>query len=469
MKLINNIKGLFLAVSVAVTALGLTSCKDEPDKYESTSGKPTIDYIRCLSSETKTNQDTEETVYTTGQLVESASPQSTLCLVGSNLRSIVEMYFNDKKAVLNSSYITDNTLIVDVPKNIPSKVTNKIYMVTADKDTVSYDFEVIIPAPVISTMGCEYAKAGDEQTLVGQYFIDDPGTPLRVFFKNAAGADLEAKVKKISEDYTTVTFTVPEGAVEGAVKVTNVYGTATSPFHYLDTRGILFDFDGGGQMMEISGGKVGHGWHSVLCVTDDPDSPTGNYIQLGDGSAAMDDETWDDGNFSFEYWPGAWQEPEPFTDTYGHKLTDIVDFTDWENMALKFELNASEWSAAALQIIFAGVTDVSYGNGGVLDTNGTVLGGCNNTYISGEVVPRALYRPWTTTASGKFSTDGKWITVTIPLKSSLVYSYKGATPSGSVSKDSFASLCMFLCGGGVAGNPCTPVLKIDNIRVVPNK
>ena len=466
MKLINNIKGLFLAVSVAVTALGLTSCKDEPDKYETAGGKPTIDYVRCLSSEIKTNQDTESTVYTNGQLVESASPQSTLCLVGSNLRSIVEMYFNDQKAILNSSYITDNTLIVDVPKNIPSEVTNKIYMVTADKDTVSYDFQVIIPGPSISTMGCEYAKAGDTQTLVGQYFIDDPGTPLKVFFKDANGADLQADITDISSDYTTITFKVPEGAVEGAVKVTNVYGEATSAFHYLDTRGILFDFDGGGQPMEISGGKVGHGWHSVICQSDDT-SITGNYIQLGDGATTMDDSTWDDGNFSFEYWPGNWEDPESFSATYGHKLNDVVDFTDWENMSLKFELCASNWSAAALQIIFAGVTDVSYGNAGVKDADGNVLGGCNNSYISGEAVPRALYRPWTT--SGTFDTKGEWITVTVPLKSSLVYSYSGAAPTANVSKDSFASLVMFLCGGGVTGEACTPVLKIDNIRVVPNK
>ena len=43
-------KGLLLAVAV-ISSMTLTSCKDEPDKYKSTDGHPTIKYIRCMSSE----------------------------------------------------------------------------------------------------------------------------------------------------------------------------------------------------------------------------------------------------------------------------------------------------------------------------------------------------------------------------------------------------------------------------------
>ena len=53
---------------------------------------------------------------------------NTICLVGENLRSVYELYFNDQKAILHTSYITDHTLMVDVPKEIPSVVTDKIYM-----------------------------------------------------------------------------------------------------------------------------------------------------------------------------------------------------------------------------------------------------------------------------------------------------------------------------------------------------
>ena len=58
---------------VAATGLMLTSCKDEPDKYEITDGLPSVEYIRCMSSEVKGNNDAADTHYTTGELVESAS------------------------------------------------------------------------------------------------------------------------------------------------------------------------------------------------------------------------------------------------------------------------------------------------------------------------------------------------------------------------------------------------------------
>ena len=176
-------KGFFLMLA-ATAGLMLTSCKDEPDKYEVAGGLPTVNYVRCLSSEIVGNNDDADMHYTNGELVTSASPQSILCLVGSNLRSVYELYFNDQKAILNSSYITDNTLIVSVPRTIPEEVSDKIYMVTSSQDTVTYDFSVVIPAPSISSMSCEYAEAGSKASLYGNYFIDDPNVPLTVTFPN---------------------------------------------------------------------------------------------------------------------------------------------------------------------------------------------------------------------------------------------------------------------------------------------
>jgi hypothetical protein len=69
-----------------------------------------------------------------------ASLKSIICLVGDNLTSIKELYFNDQKAQLNTSYITSHTMIVQIPDNIPEEVSDKIYMVTAAQDTVEYGF-----------------------------------------------------------------------------------------------------------------------------------------------------------------------------------------------------------------------------------------------------------------------------------------------------------------------------------------
>ena len=417
----------------------MSSCDDTPDAYEVAGGTPTVDYIRCLSSEIKGNNDDANTLYTNGQLVTSASPQAVLCLVGSNLRSVYEMYFNDKKAILNSSYITDNTLIVSVPSSVPSLVTDKIYMITKNQDTVSYDFSVVIPAPQLSAMSCEYAAVGDEVTFTGNYMVDDPNTPLTVTFRNADGKDIEAHIKSIAEDYTSCVAIVPEGAAEGPVSMTSIYGTTASSFRYLDTRGMLFDFD------DIV--RSNHGWHAQTITTDET-AIKGNFLQFGTGDAALagSGDTWDDSHFHFEYWAGNWADPE----TYAFIPSDYP------------------WSACAMQIIFSGVDLVSNGNAGATDIYGNKLGGCNNTYFHDDAIslPRALYRPWTST--GSFDTGDKWITVSMPIASQFIYYWDGSAASGSLNAESFANLELFVSAGGVAGTDCTPIMKIDNIRVVPN-
>jgi hypothetical protein len=115
-------------------------------------------------------------------LIEGAYMANTICLVGDNLRSIYELYFNDQKAILNTSLMTDHTLIVDVPKTIPTDVTNKIYMINMAMDTVTYDFKVLVPAPVVSSMSNEYAKPGTVATIYGDYLLDDPNVPLEIIF-----------------------------------------------------------------------------------------------------------------------------------------------------------------------------------------------------------------------------------------------------------------------------------------------
>jgi len=471
MKFINKYTKVILLAAVALT--GFTSCEDEPDKYEVASGKPTVYYIRNLGSEIVGNLDTEETVYTNGQFVVEASPGSSLCLVGENLRSIYEMWVNDLQCVLNNSYITDNTMIVDLPSGIPSEVSDKIYLITQKRDTVTVDFHVVIPSPILNTVSNEYAKAGSTLTIVGRYFIDDPTIPIKVYFKDADGNNLEAEITSISEDYTTMTVVVPQGVSTGAITIENIYGEVTSTFDYMDDGSsknstILFDFDGGGIVMPVSGGKIGHGWHSVICQEDEW-SISGAYMQLGNGSATMGDETWDDGTFSFEYWPGNWKDTEDYADEGSQRLIDIADFSSWEDMSLKFEIcvpTSNPWSAAALQIIPASTEVVTNGAAGLTDIYGKTTGGCNNTYISGDVCPRALYRPWTTT--GTFDTGDEWMTVTLPISSNFLYGYSGASATGTLSEESFSSLVMFLCGGGVSGTECTPIIKIDNIRVVKN-
>ncbi|MBO6188646.1 MAG: hypothetical protein J6O23_09095 [Prevotella sp.] len=470
-------KGLGLMVA-ATAGLMLTSCKDEPDKYEVAGGLPTVNYIRCMSSEVKGNNDAADTHYTTGELVESASPQSTLALIGSNLRSVYEIWFNDKKAILNTSYITDNTLLVDVPKSVPRKVTDKIYLVTQAKDTVKVDFKVVIPAPDIKTMTCEYAAIGDKVTFSGNYFVYDPNVPLTAFFTGTDGEQIPVTIDEsdVAEDFTSVDVTIPEGAGRGPVTFTSIYGTAQSPFYYLDNRGMLFDFE---DVADGGTGLFSQGW-KVRDRIEDEFSLTGcrHYITIGDGVAVMaEDGAWQDVPFRFDYWCGSWDTPQNITTPPGAALFNVADFSKWESMALKFEMNipsSNAWAAAAMQVCFQPIEQVTLSGNPVAGYK--EVGTANHAAFDGSGDKeskwgigdwgRAFYRPWMTT--GEFHTDGKWITVTIPL-ADLTLDKDGKPASiGPKKATDFASLTLFLMGGGT-GKECSPLLRIDNIRVVPYK
>ena len=430
----------FYTAAAFALALGFTACEDEPDKFELAGGKPTIHYIRPI------NVDAADSLLT------GAYMGSGICVVGDNLRSVYKMIFNDQAATLNNSYITDHTILVDVPSEIPEEVSNLIYFVTKDRDTVKYDFQVLVPGPSITSMSNEYAPAGTVATLYGDYFIDDPNVPLRIFF-----GDTEAAVKNVEKG--AVTFTVPD-VEESTIKVTNIYGEAKSVFHYKDTRGMLFNFD-------TDPHPTNHGWHAQVIESDET-SLTGNFLRLGGADVTMsEDGGWNDGNFSFEYWPGSWGDPETYVG--GERLTDYADFSDWENMSLKFELyipSSNPWQAGSMQLIVGGVEKVSYSGAGVTDIDGKTLAGCNNTYFSNNELPRGLYTPWY--PSGSFDTGDEWVTVTTPY-SNFIYGSDGTVATGSLTAEDFTSLTIFVWSGGYTGTECHPVIKIDNIRAVPNK
>lgn len=439
-----------------LTSMLNVSCEDQPDEYKPTGGTPTIHYIRPVSATYK------------DQLLTEASMGTTVCIVGENLRSIKEIRFNDCPAVLNTSYMTSNTLIVTVPKDIPGEVTDKIYFVTTGGKEVTYDFHVIIPGPMITSMSNEWASEGDEVTIIGDYFLDYEDNPLVVQI-----GDYEISrddIKSITKN--AITFTMPAGAPHEKITVTSVYGSDTSSFMYMDTRGMLFDFD----TPCFTGTVLGNnGWHSRDILSDDT-SLSGNYLVLGD--AALDEEgAWDDGHFSFEYWCGDWETPQAYS---AHpRVSDLADFSHPEDLSLKFEINIPEenaWSAAPIQIYFGNVTQIT-GAGGGEDIYGNVTAGANNVFFHEQgKLSRALYMPWKDNEDLLYDTGGKWLTVTIPF-SDFVWDWDGNKISSTLlSPADFGSFNMFVVKGGYndksalpQGVACTPIIKIDNIRVISNK
>ena len=412
-------KGLYIALA-ACSMIGFTACEDEPDKYEISGGKPTIRYIRPV------NVESADSILT------GAYMDNNICIVGENLRSITKMLFNDQEAKLIPSLMTDHTMIVTVPGQIPDVVYNKIFMVNNSNDTTTYDFKVLVPGPNINNMSNEWAKAGEQATIYGNYFVDDPNTPLSL---SISGKKIDIEAFNIS----TITFTVPEGLEEGPVEVTTVYGKKKARFNYHDTRGMLFDDWDNGWPDDYANGQFKHGWHGAR-ISNDEYSLDGYYLLLGD--VDFTDGAWDDSNLCFEYWPEA-------TD----RLSDRVSFANFANMALKFEVNipsSNPWTNLSMQCIFTGDAQV---------TNATA----NNTFFHYVDYPRGLWTPWYQT--GSYDTGGKWVTVTLPL-STFKYLEDG-TPAGTpLTAENFTGLTLFIWNGVQNGTTCHPIIRIDNIRAV---
>ncbi len=420
-----NISRLFAVSAMVLLGTVMTACVDEPDKYEVADGLPTVKYVRM------TNPAVADS------LIDGAYMANTICLVGDNLRSIYELYFNDQKAILNTSLMTDHTVIVDVPKTIPANVTNKIYMVNINKDTVAYDFKVLVPAPQVRSMSNEYAKPGSVATIYGDYLLDDANVPLEINFPGNV-----AVTEFLSISKTAVRFVVPEGAeLSGNVTVKSIYGTGRSNFHYMDARGFLFDWDG------IKGLASGHGWRNgvVSNSTEGIEPLDGNYLVF---SGNLDNTAWpDEDRQSFNYWP------EP---TAGYpELSTLFDAEEWRTLQLKFECfipASTPWTTTSLQMIFTSNANVTYATG-------------NNGYIGNDEIPRGLWTPWLET--GSYDTADEWVTVTVPL-SNFIYTRYGAASANSLDKDSFTGLTFVLYAGPQNAGTNGPILMgIDNIRVVP--
>ena len=430
-----NIKSYLAALTLA-SACFATSCEDQPDAFRLADGVPVLHYIRPVD------------VNSADSLLTEAYMESQLCFVGDNLRSIHEVWFNDQKAILNTSFMTDHTLILSVPKNIPGLVSDKIYMITAAKDTVTADFHVLVPGPAITSMSCEYALAGSEAVIYGDYFVDDPNVPLTL---SVAGVNVDRKDIKISK--TQLSFKVPE-AGEGPVCVSTIYGEAESIFNYKDSRGIITDFDGTTDV-------VPQGWNIAASYSSE-NGISGNYVVLGPATLDVDG-SWQEA-LKLPFWCGNWNgDPMSITSGAGIPICNFIDFSDFKNMAFKFELcipKSNPWMSGSMQIVFTSAARCANDSWQ------------NNTYIhtaasGGLDLCRALYTPWA--ESGSFDTGDQWITVTIPFSE---FKYNADGTEGLIplqSPEDFASLIIWPWSGGAKGTECTPIFKYDNLRAVPNR
>lgn len=427
----------FVGAAAILAGFMAVSCDDEPDKFELTDGNPVVKYVRTVDPATKDS------------LLTGAYLDNQICLVGDNLTSIYEIYFNDQKAIINTALVTDHTMLVTVPGTIPGKVSNKIFMHNRHGDVTEYDFSVLVPAPSVRSVSCEYALPGQELVIYGDYFIDEESVPLKVYF---AGNVEVPRENIIDISKTAITMTVPDNWVEGYMTVQSIYGSSRSAFKYHDTTNILFDWDG-----SHGGIASGNGWRTgkVHAPGDDADIEAidGNYIFFGDlnlsGDAGAD---WGEDNYSFNFWPEESGANGPLNAR--EEFAALIQKYGIDGLQMKFEIcvpASNPWSSCALQMIFTASDVVS-------------AAAKDNSFIANSEQPRGLWNPWAST--GSYDTGGQWRTVSVPLSGFNFTHEGGKAPRGIVPAD-LAGLTFYVYHGGVSGSDCDPRIAIDNIRVVP--
>ena len=397
-----------LLFGALLTSILFQACQ----KDESLVGTPVISYVR-ITDPLKSDS-----------LVTHAFMGSSIAIIGQNLQNVDEIWFNNQKAFVNFSFVTSTSIIVTVPNVIPSVVSNKLLLINSNKiDTLKYTFGVDVPAPFLSSMLCEYVDDGSTAVIQGNFFIDDPAIPLKVFFPG----NLEAKITDLT--LTQIKVTVPTGAGVGPIQVKSLYGSTRSSFYFRDDRNMIVDFD----VLTAAGG-----WRSGVTGNSNPAPVSGNYVRFKGTMLGKAGATWDEDHFSFNFWPSSNGRP------------NVPLYTgDIANAAIKFECYVVDtWSASALQMIF---TPYSTAN--------------TNSFIADDGVPRGLWIPWK--ESGTYKTEG-WITVSVPL-AEFKYKADGGPCANALTADMLRGLTFFVFSGGMAGTDCTPQICIDNIRIVPIK
>jgi hypothetical protein len=243
-----KLRVLLLYSTICLVLAGiLTACtKDDDDN-----GTPRIRYVRVTDPNSADS------------LLVGAYQGNLIAIVGENLGKAKEIWFNDQRASLTPTYITNTTILVVVPSNIPLEINNKIRIIFTNGHELLYDFEVLIGEPLVSSMDCEYVLTGEVATIRGDYFYP----PLTVSFTgdvNGEVVEVEDKILKVR---------VPEGAESGPITVTTNFGITQSNFWFRDNRNIF-----------ISSDPFTGWWNESYVVKNpgpnDPPALNGNYIRV---------------------------------------------------------------------------------------------------------------------------------------------------------------------------------------------
>jgi hypothetical protein len=390
MKSFNKIALLLLMIVSAASVF--VSCK----KDESV-GTPTVSYVRVTRPEASDS------------LLIGAGQGQLIAVMGNNLQDAVQVWFNDQQAMLTPTYITNTTLLVSVPTQIPTTVNNKLKIIFKNGYVLLYDFQVQISKPVVTSMACEFVNAGDVATINGNYFY----APLTVTFAGGVtGTIVDRKDMQLKVQ-------VPAGAQPGPITIKTNFGEVTSTFWFRDNRNHVIDAD------------PVEGWWNAYVVTNpdaskgDPAKISGNYYRFQKQVKAW---VWDA--------PEVGGGPASSMPNHAKNIPDDAILNP-SGYNVKFEINTLKPYNKNRIILNVGLSPLP---GSTDETTAQD----NNGYI---------WQP-------PFDSKGQWSTITIPFED-LVASY---AVKPVVNPKGYWNRILIFGGDDLDADIC-----FDNLRVVPKK
>src|SRR5687768_15586796 len=208
---------LLMLITLAVVGTFTACQKDDLPN----GGEPRITYVRV------TNPASSDS------LLVGAAQGKLIAIMGENLGKAVEMWFNDQKANLNPTYITNTTILVNVPAQIPLTINNQLKINFSDGRTLLHQFEVQISKPLVSGMVSEHVNSGEIATIKGNFFY----APLTAKFTGGSMGEI------VSVKDNEIQVRVPAGAQPGPITVKTNFGETESDFWFRDTRNTFIDSD----------------------------------------------------------------------------------------------------------------------------------------------------------------------------------------------------------------------------------
>ncbi len=195
-------------------------------------GNPTVSRVRLISKTDtianvvhritldSNNVYSETRIDPFDSTVSSGKLNTQYAIIGTNLLTTKSVSFNGVSVYFNPGLLTDNSIIVTIPANVPfgPSQVNKLTIVTK-YGTVDYTFAIQQPPPIITSFDPMAAGAGTIVTITGSVF------------DGATAVKFDTVTAKIVGTPTTtqIQVQVPVGVVQAYIYVTTPGGTSKSP------------------------------------------------------------------------------------------------------------------------------------------------------------------------------------------------------------------------------------------------